>query len=95
MFAFDVDNLVEVYPQYIEKDGYVKGNEADLMRGLHLLKKSDFNELWQRDIFPLLNSRCSGDGIADNGIIEKILSDISVVQRKKMAEELYIFIVIL
>ena len=91
--AFCVDKLVDVYPLYIHELPYVKQYESDLIKGLKILKNSDFNELWINDILPILNRQCNEAALGCNDIITNdVMSDISCVHQKKMSNDIYIYI---
>ena len=89
--AFSVEKLAEVYPLYINDLPYVAQYEADLIKGLQILKNSDFDELWRNDILPILNRQCDEAlNNCDNEMINAILLDISLVHQNKMHDDIYI-----
>ena len=90
---FSIDKLAEVYPSYIHELPYVKQYESELIKGLEILKNSDFKELWGNDILPILNRQCNEASLDYNDTtVANVLLDISCVHQKKMSDNIYIYI---
>lgn len=89
--AFDIDTLVDIYPSYIQGDEYVKNFEAEINKGLDILKHSDFMEVWENDLLPILNNQCN-DFITscDENVIKGVLRDVCCVKQESTIDNIHI-----
>jgi len=91
--GFGIDELAKVYPAYIRENAYVKQYEVELVKGLQILQNSDFVQLWNNDILPILNRQCNEAEVACNSVqIENVLVEISRVRQKQIRENIHIYI---
>jgi len=90
--SLSVEQLAEIYPSYIHEIPYVQQYEVELLKGLQILRDSDFMELWHNELLPILTSQCNeASSSFSDEMIESVLSDISRVHRKKLDEDIYIY----
>ena len=90
--AFDMNKLAKVYPLYLDENSYVKQFKSELIKGLEILRNSNFSELWKSDILPTLSRQCDDVvSCSNNKKTGDILSEIAIVQQKKICDDIYIF----
>ena len=91
--SFNVEKLAEVYPLYIHELSYTRRYEAELLKGLGILRNSDYMELWNSDVLPILSRQCeeASSCISDTKVHD-VLSDVSRVHQKEMNDDIYIYI---
>jgi len=91
--SLDIDKLAEVYPSYIHETPYVKQYETELIKGLQILKNSDFIELWNNELLPILDRQCKEAFFnLSEAMVNNVLTDISRVHQRKMTDDIYIYI---
>ena len=91
--SFTIKKLAEVYPLYINERPYVKQYGAELIKGLEILKNSDFETIWATDILPIINRQCyEASSNCSEKIINDVMSDVSHVHQKKMNDDIFIYI---
>ena len=91
--SFSIEKLAEVYPTYIHESPYVKQYETELINGLNILMNSDFLEIWNKDVLPIIDRQSNETSSCFSDTeVHDILSDISRVHQKEMDNDIYIYV---
>lgn len=90
--SFDIDKLIDVYYLYIDENEYIKRFEVDILKGLQILKNSNFMEIWINKILPILNKQCNEFiSVCDENIIENVMTDVCRVHQKKITDDICVY----
>lgn len=88
----DVNKLCALYAEYIHSSGYSDGCKADLIHGLDVIKSSNFTDIYEKHIRPVLEEGCHNFiNSLDHEKITAILSDVCKVHQRDHIESVRVY----
>ena len=82
--SLDVEQLVQIYPQYI--------NNNDILEGLRRLEKSHFDKLWKNSILPVLDDQCNKFlSVCESEKVKRLLCDIEKIHEQTIIDDITVY----
>ena len=90
--SMSIADLIEVYPNYLQKNDWTDQYADDVIKGLQQLETSDFELLWENTLLPVLNEQCSDFlNACDDKKVDGILSDLGTIHGKPIEDDIVVY----